>query len=270
MTWTHLISCWTLHMRAVGIPETTIALRTYHVTRLGFAFPNGPMSVTFELLVAWLAERRWAPNTRRSYRTSLRAFWGWLMATGRAADSPAHLLPPVRVPRAKPRPAPEVAFASAMRIADDRARLAIMLAGMCGLRRGEIARAQREDMERDLEGWSLRVVGKGGHERMVPLPDLLVEEIKARPVGYLFPSSHGEHLTPAHLGKLVSANLPGDLTTHTLRHRCATVAYAGTRDLRAVQELLGHSKPETTAIYTAIPDNAVRDAMNFAAGGLAA
>lgn len=52
---------------------------------------------------------------------------------------------------------------------------------------------------------------------------------------------------------------------HTLRHRCATVAYAKTRDLRAVQELLGHAKPETTAIYTAVPDDAVRDAMRAAA-----
>ena len=89
--------------------------------------------------------------------------------------------------------------------------------------------------------------------------------ILARPDGYLFPSSHGGHLTPHHLGKLVSACLPDGLTMHTLRHRCATLAYAATGDLRAVQELLGHAKPETTARYTAVSDAAVRRAMEAAA-----
>jgi len=47
---------------------------------------------------------------------------------------------------------------------------------------------------------------------------------------------------------------------HTLRHRYASRAYAGTRDLRAVQTLLGHSKPETTLRYTAIPDGGLQAA----------
>lgn len=261
-----MLTSWTNYLRATGAPDTTIGLRAYHLTRLAADFPDGPETVEFEALVAWLAGQRWKPNTRRAYRASLRAFWSWLLATGRASESPAHLLPPVKVPRARPRPAPEDAFTRALAIADDRARLAIMLAGMCGLRRGEIARARREDLERDLSGWALRVTGKGGHVRMVPLPDEVSAEIQRRPAGWLFPSSQGGHLTPHHLGKVVAANLPGDLTTHTLRHRCATVAYSGSRDLRAVQELLGHAKPETTAIYTAVPDDAVRAAMLHAAG----
>ncbi len=219
----------------------------------------------FEPLVSWLAGHDWKPNTRKAYRSSLRAFWSWLMATGRAKDSPAHQLPPVRIPRPKPRPAPEDAYRAALRVNDERARLAIMLAGMCGLRRGEIAKVRREDLEQDLIAWSLRVVGKGGHVRLVPLPDELAAEIRRRDPGWLFPSTQGGHLTPHHLGKIISRNLPGELTTHTLRHRCATVAYAGSRDIRAVQELLGHAKPETTAAYTAVPDRSVRRAMMLAA-----
>jgi integrase len=149
--------------------------------------------------------------------------------------------------------------------ADDRTRLAIMLAGQCGLRRGEIARAQREDVERDLSGWSLRVTGKGGHERIVPLPDALAETILSRPAGWLFPSPAGGHLTPHWLGRTISDALGSGLTTHTLRHRAGTTAYAGTHDLRAVQEMLGHSKPETTACYVAIPDSAIRAAVAAAA-----
>ncbi len=265
MPWKVALPKWEMYLRSVGAPEATISLRIYHGQRLARAFPDGHQSVTFDALVEWLAGQQWSPNTRRSYRSSLRALWSWLMATGHAKGSPAHLLPPVRVPRARPRPAPEDAYRFALSIADRRARLAIMLAGMCGLRRGEIARARREDMEADLIGWVLRVKGKGGHVRLVPLPDEVVTEVERVESGWLFPSSHGGHLTPHHLGKIVSANLPGDLTTHTLRHRCATVAYAGSRDLRAVQELLGHAKPETTAAYTAVPDDAVRRAMLHAA-----
>ena len=264
-TWDSLISGWATYLRGSGQPDTTTGLRTYHLSRLARSFPRGPESVTFDALVKWLAGHDWAPNTRRAYRASLRSFWSWMLATGRASTSPAHLLPPVKVPRARPRPAPELAYRKALDIADDRARLAILLAGACGLRRGEIARTRREDMERDLTGWSLRVLGKGGQPRLVPLPEHVAAEIARRPAGWLFPSTHGGHLTAHHLGKIVSANLPDGLTTHTLRHRCATVAYAGSRDLRAVQELLGHAKPETTAIYTAVPDNAVREAMMHAA-----
>lgn len=264
-TWELDLVAWERHMRAAGQPETTIGMRTYHVRRMAREIAL-PMSViVLDDLTGWLAAQDWRPNTRRSYRSSLRTFYSWAMATGRAVHSPAHLLPAVKVPRARPRPAPEVAYQFALTVADDRARLAILLAAQCGLRRGEIARTRSEHVERDLVGWSLRVTGKGGHVRIVPMTDALAAMIFARPDGWLFPSSHGGHLTPHHLGKLVSRCLPDTLTTHTLRHRCATVSYAATRDLRAVQELLGHAKPETTAIYTQVPDDAIRAAMNAAA-----
>ena len=101
---------------------------------------------------------------------------------------------------------------------------------------------------------------------MVPLPDWLAARIIACPPGWLFPSpSQPGPLTPAHVGVIVSRLLPDGWTCHTLRHRCATVAYAATRDLRAVQDLLGHAKPETTARYTLVPVDSVRAAMMAAA-----
>lgn len=265
MDWERDVAAWGDYMTAAGMPETTRNIRVYHVRRVGRELGRTPSTITFEDLTEWLARRRWAPNTRKSYRASLRSFYGWAMATGRTSESPAHLLPAVRVPRARPRPTPETAFRFAMRTADPRARLAIMLAGICGLRRGEVAQARREHMELDLLGWCLRVKGKGGHVRLVPVPDELAREILSRPAGWLFPSAQGGHLTPNHLGKLVSKHLPDGLTTHTLRHRCGTMAYAATKDLRAVQELLGHAKPETTAIYTAVPEEAIRAAVEAVA-----
>lgn len=263
--WGTEILAFQSYMGGVGVPGGTAALRLYHLRRAAAGLEGSPWALTFDALVAWLGAQGWGPNTRRSYRTSLRAFYAWGMATGRTRVSPAHQLPPVRVPRGRPRPTPEAAYRAALEAADDRVGLAIRLAAQCALRRSEVAAVHSDDLERDLAGWCLRVAGKGGHVRLVPLPDDLAADLAARPAGWVFPSSHGGHLTPAHLGKLIAAVLPGDLTTHTLRHRAATMAYAATHDLRAVQEFLGHSKPETTAIYTLVPDDAVRAAMLGAA-----
>lgn len=253
-------------MRAAGRPESTIGLRTYHVRRVMLEIRTSPWTLTTDQLIEFLAGTGWAAETRRAYRASLRTFYAWARASGRRLDSPADLIPPIKLPRSVPRPTPEDFFSKALAAADPRERLMLQLAGVCGLRRGEIAHVRREDVERDLVGRSLRVAGKGGHVRMVPLPVDLARQILACPAGWLFPSpKQSGPLTAAHVGVLVSALLPKGWTCHTLRHRCATRAYAARRDLRAVQELLGHAKPETTAIYTQVPTGAVREAMQAAA-----
>lgn len=254
-------------MRTAGRPITTINLRTYHVTRaareLAVPLPNA----TTQDLTDWLGAQEWAPSTRRSYRASLVQFFRFLQRSGERSDNPAELLPTVRVPRSLPRPAPEQIWRDAMDAADPRARLAMLLAGQCGLRRGEIARLHSNDLETDLIGYSLRVTGKGGHTRMVPLPDqdrALEFLLRRTEEGWIFPSPHGGHLTPEHVGRIVSRALPTGWTCHTLRHRFATTVYRRTRDIRATQELLGHARPETTAIYTLVPSQDLRAAVNTA------
>lgn len=265
--WEKQTEAFIIHLRASGSPESTIGQRAYHLRRLAREVGGTPATLSLDRLVEWLAGHEWAPNTRRAYRGSLRAFYGWAMATGRVRMSPAHLLPPVRVPRGKPRPTPEHIYRAALERADDRVKLAIMLAAQCGLRRGEISRVRRDHLIEDLLGYSLRVVGKGGHVRDVPLPDELATRLLEAPAGWVFPSTArgGEHLTEAHVGKLVSRLLPDGWTCHTLRHRCGSIAYQATKDLRAVQELLGHAKPETTQLYTPVPPSSIRAAMAAAA-----
>lgn len=264
--WVVLLDHWCAWLRAAGSPETTIALRVYYLTRLARAHQGADLlTLDVDALAAWLAAAGWKPNTAKSARSALRSFYGWARDTGRIDVSPAHLLPAVRVPRGRPKPTPEQAYRHAVAVADPRARLAIRLAGICGLRRGEIARVRGADVEADLLGASLRIVGKGGHVRCVPLPDDLAAELRAAGDGWVFPSPAGGHLTPHHVAKIVTRYLPDGITTHSLRHRCASTAYAGTRDLRAVQELLGHARPETTAGYVLAPEDTLRAAMNAAA-----
>ena len=129
--------------------------------------------------------------------------------------------------------------------------------------------------ERDLDGWSLRVLGKGGRVRRVPLTDDMADQISARGAGWTFQGqvSDGQavlgdrtagHLSAGRVGELVSELLPNPWTTHTLRHRFASAAYRADRDIRAVQELLGHVSVATTQVYTAVPDDAKRRAARAA------
>jgi integrase len=267
------IAAWGTWMRAAGRPDTTIGLRTYHVRRVMAEIGTDPWSLNTEDLVEYLGAQEWSPETRRSCRASLRMFYTWAQATGRRKDNPAELIPAIKLPRGLPRPTPEHVYRDALANAGTRERLMLQLAAVCGLRRGEISRVRREDVTKDADGRPFLIVrGKGGHLREVPLPTEVALRILKLPPGWVFPSSApgGGHLTEGHVGKLVSALLPRGWTCHTLRHRCATVAYAATRDLRAVQELLGHVKPETTMRYTQIPVDAVRRAVEAADDGPAA
>jgi len=259
--WQDALDEWVLWLRAAGRPATTLYLREYQVRRFAADTLLDPFEVTSGDLVAWVAVHPWAPESRRSYRSALRSFYGWAHASGAMTHNPAALLPSVRLPIRSPRPAPEDVLAAALEAADDRVRLMVLLAARLGLRRGEIAQVHTEDIVTSPLGWSLRVTGKGRRQRVLPLAGELRMLLAACPRGFVFPGAIEGHLSPAWVGKMVSAILGPVWTTHTLRHRFATAAYAGQRDLFAVQTLLGHSRPETTMGYVALPDESLRAAV---------
>lgn len=130
-----------------------------------------------------------------------------------------------------------------------RSRLILRLAAEAGLRRAEVARVNSRDV---VDGPSLRVRGKGGHVRVVPLSDSLAAEIVGRR-GYCFPSQRGDHLTAKAVGVLAS-DLLGPVALHSLRHRFATRAYRGSRNILAVQQLLGHANLSITQRYVDCDD----------------
>lgn len=212
-------------------------------------------------LEAWLAGHEWKNETARSVRSSLKNFYEWLCVSGRRADNPARGLPLIRETPPNPHPLPEDAYVHALQSAPARWRIAIRLAGEAGLRRSEVAQVGAGDIYRDLFGWSLRVHGKGGKERDVPLNDSLALEVRLGLHGqaWLFPSpATSVHLTADYIAKRVKQYLPQGWSMHSLRHRFATVAYAHTNDIRAVQELLGHANLNTTQRYVAAPRERLR------------
>jgi integrase len=246
-------------MRAAGRASGTVRLHRHYLSLLAREHAV-PQAVTSADLHQALARTDWSPETRKSARSVYRRFFAWLKSTGAIGRNPAARLEPVRVPPGAPRPAPEGVLAEALMRADDRERLMVMLAAYAGLRCAEIARVRGEDLDADL----LRVTGKGGKTRLVPIvhADLLSRLSEVR--GHAFPGGTEGHLSPGHVSKLLSRVLPDGWTGHTLRHRMATKAYAGTRDLLAVGAILGHSRPETTQRYVRMPDDALREAARSA------
>jgi integrase len=141
-----------------------------------------------------------------------------------------------------------------------------LLAGEAGLRRAEVARAHCDDLLADIDGWSLVVHGKGGRQRVVPITERLAAEIQAaHSQGYLFPGHVDGHISVPYVGQLISALMPPGYSMHKLRHRFATRGYAGTGNLRAVQEALGHASVATTQRYTAVAARDIRAVAEAAA-----
>jgi len=236
--------------------------------RFAEAFPAGPWTVSTEQLAGWIAARGWAAGTIRSFRAALASFYRWARRTGRTDHDPTIDLPKAPRQRLKPRPAPQWVVDQALTTADDRLTLMIHLARHCGLRRGEIAQVHTDDLSLEDDGWWLTAHGKGAKLRTVPIPADLVAEVRRwmrGQQGWLFPGRIAGHMAPASVGRLISRQLAGKWTAHPLRHRYATEAYAGSHDLAAVQELLGHENPQTTRIYVEVGRDALRRAAAFAA-----
>lgn len=209
----------------------------------------------------WLAHPAWTSATRKGARTSLRAWYRWAVGEGLVKTDPTDRLPAIKVPRGLPKPTPDAVWESAWERAQKwQERVMLLLACHAGMRRTEIAAFHSDWIEGDV----IRVIGKGGKTRLVPISDALSAELQLWPMGphtYLCPGRWGGHVEPSYVGKRLSRLLGPGWSGHTLRHRAATMAYEATGDLGAVQELLGHDSPETTRIYARVSIEHVRKAV---------
>lgn len=267
--WSTSIDEWAVWLRSAKRAKGTVYQNTYRLRRLAERYPTRhPWSLTLEDLVQHLAALEdLSPSTIRAARTSIRGFYAWGAAVGRIDRSPAALLAPVRVDRGRPRPAPDAATTVARFHQDKRIQVMVELGYRAGLRCCEICRVHGDDIERTPAGHTLRVLGKGSKVRLVPIADDLAHAIRDRAAGgWLFPGLIDGHLSAAYVSKLISAAMPDGVTAHQLRHRFGTRAYQlGGKDIRAVQELLGHASVATTQVYTLPADDAVRRAALAAA-----
>lgn len=257
--WAEPLARFAQHMRAAGLSEATVKLRNAQLERFARAHEHvEPWRVSVEQLTDWLSVQHWAKETRRSMRSSLVAFYAWGVQVGCVSASPAAGLPRVRLGVAQARPAAEAAYAQALAVARGRDRLALRLAAELGLRRGEVSQVHTQDVTDTPAGGVLIVRGKGDRQRSVPLPESLLAELRELPPGYVFPGKTDGHMSANALGRRVRELLPPEVTMHQLRHRFASLAYAVSNDLFAVQQLLGHASPSTTQRYVQIGDGVRR------------
>ena len=248
-----VLLAWLKELKAGGLTAGTLKVRASHVHRLLKTFD--PLTVTGDELVDYVAGQAWKPETRRNFRASMRSFFGYMVDHELRVDDPSRFLRPVKVPPSKPKPTPEAVLAHALALGTDLQVLLLMLGAYQGLRLNEIATLRRSDIEVD----SLRICGKGGRTRLLPIHTavrgpLEVWLAQAPDSEWVFPSPlrAGQHVCSHYVHKKVTANLQG-YSTHTLRHRFGTAVYSASgNDIRTTQELLGHSSPATTARYVLV------------------
>ena len=189
----------------------------------------------------------------------------------RAPRQPKSLPKPLTAPDARRVVSASEQLAEEPWVAARNAAVLTLLYG-CGLRISEALALTGEDFG-DRAQRSLRVKGKGGKTRIVPLlaaaHQAVAEYRRLCPFhipadGTLFLGARGGQLQPAiiqrEMKKLRSAlNLPETATPHALRHSFATHLLGRGGDLRAIQELLGHASLSTTQIYTGVDTSRLLD-----------
>jgi site-specific recombinase XerD len=151
-------------------------------------------------------------------------------------------------------------------------KAALSVAYGAGLRVSEVVSLKVTDI--DSKRMMLRVEqGKGRKDRHAMLSPVLLELLRdwyriARPQGWLFPGQNPvnpmttRQLTRACHAAAHMAEITKRVTPHTLRHSFATHLLEQNIDVRVIQVLLGHSKLETTALYTRVATNTIREVMS--------
>ena len=143
----------------------------------------------------------------------------------------------------------------------------------CGLRVSELVNLKLSDLF--LADRFIRVIGKGRKERLVPISDNAIRQlrfwfddrnhmdIKPGEEDYVFLNRRGAHLTRTMILIMIKrlgaeAGINKTISPHTLRHSFATALLEGGADLRAIQAMLGHESIGTTEIYTHIDTHTLR------------
>lgn len=265
-----------LHLSQItarGMSPLTVRARRSALRRLAAWLGAPPMGASPAQVHAYLEARRRtvSSNTIRNELAHLRAYYSWLVRHDYRRDDPTAKVDTPRLVKPHVQAADDDALAEALEQADPADRAILALSAFAGLRAAEVASLAWRDIDTRRATITVRR-GKGGRTRVVGLSGPVQDALDALPhrEGPVIPRRDGRagHNAPYQVSKRASALLggrAGGFTLHQLRHRFATVAYAGTRDLRAVQDALGHTSPATTAIYAHTRREALQAAADAAA-----
>jgi integrase/recombinase XerC len=292
-----LVRAFGTHLRLErGLSEHTVRAYTgdvmslfCHLTRVG---EGEPEEVTLADLRRWLAQLHAGGADRSTLQrraAGARTFFAWAARTGRLPDDPAQALRSPKVDRRLP-PTVEAdqarqaldGLAARVEEAEDPDELAARRRDLAivevlyasGIRVSELTGLDTGDL--DVQRGLVRVLGKGGKQRTVPLGApalraldawLTVRPRLAHPAAgqAVFVGDRGARIDPRVVRRIVHRALAAvpeapDLGPHGLRHAMATHLLEGGADLRSVQEMLGHSSLATTQLYTHVSGDRLRRA----------
>ena len=217
--------------------------------------------------ISWLYSRNKKTSISRKL-ASIRSFYDFLMRQGVLNNNAAKLIPTPKGEKKLPtfltvdEVIKLVETPGTDNVYEARDRSILELLYSCGLRVSELVGIDLQNM--DLNKMSVKVLGKGNKERIVPLGSkaqaALREYIKQRPElkpkgDFVFVNSGGGRLTVRSIDRIIKkyatlAGISKNLSPHVLRHTFATHLLGGGADLRAIQEMLGHESLSTTQRYT--------------------
>jgi site-specific recombinase XerD len=286
VNWETALADYDRDLRARGAAERT--RRAYGVDLAGFlewAKPQGlgPGDVRHRDVrryAAGLSSAGAAAATVARKLASIRGLYGFLVRTERAGQNPAEL---VSSPK-RSQKLPQVLSSEQMRSLLEgipartplelRDRAMLELAYSCGLRCEEIVNLDASSV--DFESEQVRVLGKGGKERILPVGEPAQRALRRyldrgrRALAgdpreqALFLSKSGRRLSNSDVTRRLGlwtreAALAAGVSPHALRHSFATHLLEGGADLRTIQELLGHASISTTQVYTRVDAARLRD-----------
>lgn len=242
-------------------------------------------NVTLEQLhtfAASLHEYGITPRSQARVLSGVRSFFRFLVLDGVVESDPTELLEWPSLPEHLP---VVLTLEEIDRIEDSidlskaegaRNRAIIEVLFSCGLRVSELVNMKLSDLY--LEDRVLLVRGKGNKERLVPVSNKAITDlkrwffdrnlmkIKPGEDDYVFLNRRGAHLTRTMILIMVKrqaeeAGLKKTISPHTFRHSFATALLQGGADLRSIQAMLGHEKIDTTLVYTHISNEQLRKAI---------
>lgn len=260
--------------------------RCVHYDLVNFAQSFGARPLTklnVSVIEKWMEIGHLAPSTRRNRLSYVRVFCDWLVDKGHIKRNPTKDFPPISLPRRVPVTFQQNEVAKVIAACgNDRRGLAIvwMMVGL-GCRCVEVSRADIDDYDRVAKTIKLR--GKAGHERILPVPDEVAAALDAyhnetgrspgpiirqinRKGGYTYdrlsPQTISDYMTRVMRKAEVKGRIFDGKSAHGLRRTAASDVMDRTGNIQIVQALLGHAKIETTTIYLRpVPLDDLRDAM---------
>jgi integrase/recombinase XerC len=246
--------------------------------RLGTSSPGDVQRTTVRRYLAYLATRGFARRTIARRASTLRRYFGWARRVGAVTNDPTAGLSAPRGEARLPRvlhpdelrallDEPVSAGPDGARDLRDTALLELLYGS--GLRVAEASALDIDDL--DLAQGRVRVWGKGGKQRVVPLSEPAADALRrwladgrrdlateASPGAALFLNLRGRRMTPRDARRALDRRAAAPTHPHALRHTFATHLLDGGADLRVVQELLGHADLATTQRYTHVSKERLR------------